>query len=544
MDSANARALSDLPVADATAGGAVSHIRPVEARPRNTKFAAVGEEISRILGPHRGAKLIYGYLASAWFEYADPKKIAERNGEYKRQITPGDWVSVDYKTFFAITGTKSKDSIARWIRILTEDVHECPWPERCTNEHPLVVFKRQGHGKPNRYRKWRCGEDERVVHEPIVSPKLKDAAQEREARKRAARAAEFGIPIETGPESQQELGLKSGEQTSALAPDLTLEARSADFKKSATDERTPAFLEVRSAGFITSGDRTSGSPPAVLHEARLPDDQKSDDRTSLRVNTPNTDSVENTSSQKTANPTGAAAIEEVDEIEAVACEVVERIVDLGRRVDPGYTDAQAWDLARILAASVLEHCQFSSAAARAALIRAIASPQLARAQKPLGLLRRGIVGDRYGNDRYLLVEALPVADRQNGSGRGSSPSTAPRAIPPGAADMLRQLLQDGKIPSAEWLRQRDLVRADVERIRAEMRSDGQTGDPESLVDVLAATDPSRYEAELATVFARIAETDLGQFFRGQSLTSPIVRGMCRAQLERDLRERVEAGTSQ
>jgi hypothetical protein len=70
----------------------------------------------------------------------------------------GDWVEVNYKTLMDLTGTPSYNSIIRWLRVLSEQTHACPWGF-CNDAHPLIVVERLGLNRPNRYRKWQCGED-------------------------------------------------------------------------------------------------------------------------------------------------------------------------------------------------------------------------------------------------------------------------------------------------------------------------------------------------------------------------------------------------
>jgi hypothetical protein len=57
------------------------HLRPVEAERKGAKFAALDHDVARVLGPQRGAAVLYGFLASTWFEFADPQKLAERKEE-------------------------------------------------------------------------------------------------------------------------------------------------------------------------------------------------------------------------------------------------------------------------------------------------------------------------------------------------------------------------------------------------------------------------------------------------------------------------------
>ena len=137
--------------------------------------------------------MLYGFLASTWFEYADPAKLAER----RKKFTPGDWVEVSYAQFMEIGGTRARASIIRWLRVLAEECHPCPW-SRCADEHPLIVVHRQGQSKSNRYRKWRCGEDTLVIRRRVKSEKLREVARCRVAAghilKRHPRYCDRGEP--------------------------------------------------------------------------------------------------------------------------------------------------------------------------------------------------------------------------------------------------------------------------------------------------------------------------------------------------------------
>lgn len=126
-------------------------------KPKNTPVVVVlSEDAGRLLGPHRGAALIYGFL-----------------------FKNGASVEASYKDLMMITGTESAGSIIRWIRVLEETHYPC-LSSRCTNPHPLLVVKRRG--RKNLYRKWHCGQDEFVARKRTSSVALRNAAQRRIAK--------------------------------------------------------------------------------------------------------------------------------------------------------------------------------------------------------------------------------------------------------------------------------------------------------------------------------------------------------------------------
>jgi hypothetical protein len=120
----------------------------------------LNEDAGRLLGPHRGAALIYGFLFKA-----------------------GASVEASYKDLMTITGTESAGSIIRWIRLLEETHYPCI-ASRCSQPHPLLVVKRRG--RENLYRKWHCGQDEFVARKRTSSVALRLAAQRRIAKSRGS----------------------------------------------------------------------------------------------------------------------------------------------------------------------------------------------------------------------------------------------------------------------------------------------------------------------------------------------------------------------
>jgi len=341
-------------------------LRAVDAPRRGARFAAVDHDVARVLGPQRGPLLIYGHLSTAWYEFATPEKLAEIRKKTNRTIVPGDWVEVSYTDLMAIAGTRSKDSVIRWLRAIAEDTYPCPWG-RCGGEHPLIVVDRQGCNRNNRYRRWRCGEDELVPRRRVRSEKLRARARERVARAAAP--------------SEPEVERTSGSPMIGLPLD-----GETDFRE--------------------SGDRTSESPVVEQPEVRPPPDRKSDDRTFLHENREN-DGYPVVESIETASANGAAAAPDVEDVpsdvDAVAVDVIEALLSLGQRVQPDYTEDRAWIVARRLATVALDVAGGRPASARSLLLHAIADPRLARAKNPVGWLIRGVTGDQSGTDRFLLT---------------------------------------------------------------------------------------------------------------------------------------------
>jgi hypothetical protein len=331
--------------------------RPCHGGPR---FAALDSDVARALGPRRGAAILYGVLASTWYEFADPER--------KKTLGPGGWVEVDYATFMETAGTRAKSSIVRWLRVLAEEDHPCPWG-RCTAKHPLIVIRRQGLTRPNCYRKWRCDEDELAIRQRIHSQKFSEATQRHPS-------PSVALPLEAPPEVSQR-----------------------DFRK--------------------SHNKTSGSLTARLQEVSQSDFRESYSETSYHTN-------KNKNTQKAAKERAAAVIEHVSEVDAVACEAVEAIVGLARRAEPTYPEERAWAVARTLAAASLEIAQGDAPAARAILLRAITDRRLTRAHNPVGLLIRGLSGDAKGRDRFL-IDLRALTDARPASRTDQAASHAPLA---------------------------------------------------------------------------------------------------------------------
>ncbi len=487
------------------------HLHPVEEERKGAKFAALDHAVARVLGPHRGAAVLYGFLASTWFEFADPQKLLER----KKKVTPGDWVEVNYRQFMAISGTSAKASIIRWLRILSEKRHPCPWG-RCADEHPLVVVQRQGQSRSNRYRKWRCGEDVLVIRRRVRSQKLSEAA-----RRRVGAGQRLNGTTEP-------LSAPMGDQSGPTDGQLVLESRN---DRPEHEVSLKDFKGVSLQDRLKSTCKTSESLIPELQQVSQMNDRKSYDETSLREKTLNTDFVGSISEKWAAN-NGVAAVDQTDEVDAVACEVVDAILSLAHRVDSEYADERAWSVARQLATVVLETVNGQTAAARFKLLHAIADRRLARASNPVGLLIRGIVGDKTGSDRYLLA-------RVEGSAYAPVVSDAikyetPTGLPPGLHERLLQAIRSGQIFTDFKLREWGIPTHAVAIARAEVEAetkDSTAALPRS--DELAQTHPTIYRRRLERI---LIDLELPKFLHlKRTLDHPMLLGMCRARLEADLK---------
>jgi hypothetical protein len=294
------------------------------------------------------------------------------------------------------------------------------------------------------------------------------------------------------------------------------------------------FSEVSSQDGLKSNHETSSSLGAELQEVSLLNGRKSYDETSLRGKILKTDSV-GLISNATAEKPNAAAIEEVDEVDAVACEVVDAIMGLAQRTEPAYPEERAWLVARKLAAAVLTVAAGQASAARALLLHAIADRRLARASNPIGLLIRGVTGDGNGADRYLLTNHSPGPAAPQ-SGPPVAPSiTYPTStgLPPGLHDALVDAVRAGRSIDDNWLRERGISRQALAIAKQEVANEEeQTGSSTPLGDALAATDPETYQTRLQHILAELElPAALGVT---PSLEHPMLLGMCRSRLEIEL----------
>jgi hypothetical protein len=416
-----------------------------------------------VLGPHRAAATCYGVLASAWYEFAPPSDKLEG----KKRPTPGDWVAVDYRQFMAFVGTRARASITRWLRILAEDLHECPWG-RCADEHPLIVVRRQGQNKPNLYRKWRCGED--VL---LVRPRVRSAALSAVARQRIASGQ-----ILNGSYQERPLSYASSDHEAQLGLSLSSRKTTDESSETTAGRLVISLPDLTRKTYSESLGRLVTDLPEDLQQfSRKTYDESSLRRKDIKI-------------QKAAEKGGAAALEVADNVDAVACELVDAILALAQRVEPAYTDDQAWAVARRLAAAALAAAQHNAAAARSLVLRAIADRRLSRARNPVGLLLRGVLGDDAGEDRFLLAETA-IDARAMAAIRAHGYATLPT-------------------PAEE-----DPQRSDT-----------------PLCDELAARDPDEYRRRLEEILAGVEiPANLGV---RRSLDHPMLLGMCRARLEREL----------
>lgn len=500
---------------------AVRHLRPVELERKSIKFAALDHEVARVLGRQRGPSLMYAFLASAWYEFAGTEKLAEIKKKSGRTITPGDWIEVSYQQFMGITGTRAFASIVRWLRTLSERTHPCPWG-RCHDEHPLIVVKRQGQSRPNRYRRWKCGEDVLVLRPRIASKRLSEVALQRVKSGQQLNGIQrepIDPIVATDTDEQQILLLNSCSDDSAQGAIAASELSLQEFKPSLHE--SPKSLAIRVQ------DISSREVHNSHHE------------TSLREKT---DFVGLNLQNTTANHDAAVGVEKANETDAVACEVVEAIAELARRLDSTYPDDRAWSVARSLARVVLETTRGEAAQARALLLRAISDRRLARAKNPVGLLIRGVVGDAQGQDRYLiaLVDRVEPNKTETTATAKPSPKThykTQTGLAPGLEEALLDVLRHGHVPDSKWLRERDLPIEAVAAAKARIASDTETTNDTPLADRLAADDPARYTAKLEAILRDLSLPErLGIERR---LDHPMLLGMCRAKLETTLQRETD-----
>jgi hypothetical protein len=503
--------VSDLPaLATGAASAQPRHLRPVEQERRGAKFAAVDHDVARVLGPHRAAATCYGVLATAWYEFAPPSDKLQG----KKRPAPGDWVEVDYRQFMEICGTNAKDSIIRWLRILAEDTHPCPWG-RCGDEHPLIVVKRQGQNKPNRYRKWRCGEDELILRPRVKSRKLSEAARRRvkEGQILNGIVTERPLANDEPAESDSQLGL---DLINPASPITGLPNQS-QIRKS--DSQTSESASWK------SGHQTSESPTSRLPEVWPSNFRKSDQQTSLRG--------KEIKLEKAAAKDRAAAIDEqaADDVDAVACEVVDAILELAKRTEPEYTDDRAWSTARRLATAALKQAQGEAVAARSLLLRAIGDRRLARAANPVGLLIRGVEGDVAGADRFLVVRQHESV-AEGGLTNSPTAANALEGLAPGMREALLDAVRCGAAIDARWLRGRDIPPVALETARRRVAEEAAIKSATPLCDELAARDETEYRGRLEEILA-VVEIPANLGVR-RTLDHPMLLGMCRARLEREL----------
>lgn len=448
-------------------------LRAAPSRPER-RYIAVDDDVLRVLAGHRGAALLYGTLATAWYEFASPEKARER--ERKGLGRPGDFIPLTYRTLQDRTGDACIASIAQWIRELAERAWPCPWG--CEKQHPLIVVKRQGLRAPNLYRRWRCADDTVVaLRRPIRRPRKAIAASQ--------------PPLSSDN--------PAGSQPAPL-PSSILETRIQGSSLQHSGNQNPSARITRIPVVDGSESRDSsnqnhqyGSEPRLEHRAATA-------------------------------PVPAAAIEEADEVDAVACEIVEALLALAQRIEPDYPDDRAWAVARRLASAVLEQSGAVTATARAALLRAIADRRLARAKNPIGLLIRGVVGDEKGGDRYLLVDA-PLVTQLHASTYQTS-----TGLPPGLHDSLLDSIRRGLPISETWLRERDISAEALKAARAELKAEvREEASSNPLCDKLEKEDPATYHLRLERILADLELPTLLRIER--RLDHPMLLGMCRARLE-------------
>jgi len=262
--------------------------------------------------------------------------------------------------------------------------------------------------------------------------------------------------------------------------------------------------------------------------------RKSYHETSLREKTLNTDSV-GLISRTAAEKDHAVAIEETDEVDAVGCEVVDAVLALAQRIEPGYSNDRAWAVARQLAVAVLEQAHGASATARATLLRAIADGRLARAKNPIGLLIRGVLGDENGTDRYLLTNNSPAVGVERTADLAALSYGTSTRLPPGLHNALLEAVREGRTITDTWLAERDIPSKALLIARAEVDAEAKNLKSSTpLCDKLEAEDPVAYRARLERI---LADLELPAILRVEArLEHPMLFGMCRSRLEIELSE--------
>ena len=119
------------------------------------------------------------------------------------------------------------------------------------------------------------------------------------------------------------------------------------------------------------------------------------------------------------------------------------IIALAARAETNYPDDRAWDVARKLASSALGVLGGDSEGARAGLLAAIRDPRLGRAANPIGLLIRGILGDKNGRDRYLWKASTIPAPVDAAVAAVTTRYETSTQLPPGLHDALLDAIRSG-----------------------------------------------------------------------------------------------------
>jgi hypothetical protein len=218
-------------------------------------------------------------------------------------------------------------------------------------------------------------------------------------------------------------------------------------------------------------------------------------------------------------------------VDAVACEVVDAILELAKRTEPEYRDDRAWATARRLATSALKMAQGEAVEARSLLIRAIGDRRLARADNPIGLLIRGVEGDVAGADRFL-VRRRHESSAEGGLTNSPGASTALEDLAPGMREMLLDAVRCGAAIDARWLRGRDIPLVAFETARRRVAEEAAMKSATPLCDEFAARDETEYRRRLEEILA-VVEIPANLGVR-RTLDHPMLLGMCRARLEREL----------
>ena len=226
-------------------------------------------------------------------------------------------------------------------------------------------------------------------------------------------------------------------------------------------------------------------------------------------------------------------MEEVTDEDAVACEVVDAVLGLAQRVEPEYPAENAWAVSRKLATSALQLHGNDCELARAALLIAIRDRRLSRAVNPIGLLIRGVGGDKNGRDRYLLKSPAAAPRAQATAIEQTRYETSTR-LPPGQHDALLEAIRCGTKITKDWMKERNVSYWAYERAREEVAAEIEATESEThLANEFEVADPVGFELRMEKILHELPIVkSLGI---EPSLDSPMLRSYCLAQLERELK---------
>jgi hypothetical protein len=396
-----------------------------------------------------GGACLYAALAYLWFEHlVDAEQIAklERARGHKR-LGP---IVVTAEELFPFTNLK-KDGIAARIREL-EEPHPCIW-SGCAEPHPLITVKRLGQGLGLQIARYLCGDATPVGRKRVI---IRQPVTKRDSGEGSGQAALI--------------------ESAALPP-----------SEIACENTAPPSSEITR--------QNAASTPSKTRERRLLQD--GNDHSQNAASTPSLLRYSAKETKKAAAAESAAAA--ADEKKDAAGDDRARIADALRALaGRSETDPDDHDLdellERLLQAAITRHGNDATHA----LERAMHDPRVLRANRPIAMLVRGVLGD--DTHRGFLLDL---------------PRTSPRSEFPDLAESMRPHLEI------------------AHAFRAKNTEDDSVS-PFPLGDRLATEDPETYHARLRASLARI---DLPKKLGiAPSLDHVLVAAAARRQLENDLRE--------